>query len=131
MSMANGLEVRVPFLDHRFVEAIYGLSDRWIIRDGVSKFLAKRIIQKHCGVKKLRETKHYVATPQREWVKFSLHNSIVKYLKDGLAAQYDLIDLEKFLSEYDRYVSEPALGNSFFVWKALNLEAFMRRFFPT
>ena len=70
-------------------------------------------------------------TPQREWVKFSLHNSIVKYLKDGLATQYNLIDLEKFLSEYDQYVSQPALGNSFFVWKALNLEAFMRRFFPT
>ena len=39
---------------------------------------------------------------ESEVAKGSLHHSVVKYLKDGLAAQYDLIDLEKFWSKYDQ-----------------------------
>ena len=41
MSMANSLEVRVPFLDHEVVEYVFSLSDE----DKINKNIRKRILQ--------------------------------------------------------------------------------------
>ena len=40
----------------------------------------------------------------------------------------NLIDLQKFSKDYKYYSEVKNLGNSFFVWKILNLEIFMRSF---
>jgi asparagine synthase (glutamine-hydrolysing) len=42
MSMAHGLEARVPFLDHELVEFTLGLPPSMKIRRGISKFILRR-----------------------------------------------------------------------------------------
>ena len=41
MSMANSIECRVPFLDHKFVELAMGVPDRLKVQNGVQKLLLK------------------------------------------------------------------------------------------
>jgi asparagine synthase (glutamine-hydrolysing) len=41
-SMAHSREVRLPFLDHRLVEFVFSLPDRFIIRDGWTKWIMRR-----------------------------------------------------------------------------------------
>ena len=131
-SMASGVETRVPFLDHRLVEAVSALPGDLLIRDGVSKRLPKRILGRFFGwTEPADAVKRYVATPQREWLKGPLSAPVSDYLSDGAARSLGVIDLDGFFAAYDRYRRDPALGNSFFVWKAMNVEAFLRRFFPT
>lgn len=38
-SMAHSIEARVPFLDHRLVEFLFGIPDAWKVRDTRTKFL--------------------------------------------------------------------------------------------
>jgi len=47
MSMANSLEVRAPFLDIDLFEASVQLPDNLLVRDGVGKYLLRKIMQPH------------------------------------------------------------------------------------
>ena len=128
-AMAHGVEVRVPFLDHKILEYVWRLPPDWLIRDGVSKFLPKRLLKRFCGVDYMEQTKHFVATPQREWIKGPLLASIMAYLDGGALAGSGLIDFAAFRKAYLDYAADSALGNSFFVWKVLNMEVLLRRWF--
>jgi asparagine synthase (glutamine-hydrolysing) len=44
-SMAHGLEVRVPFLDHRFVELVTGIPERLKLKGFTTKYIWKRAIR--------------------------------------------------------------------------------------
>jgi asparagine synthase (glutamine-hydrolysing) len=44
LSMANSLEARVPFLDHRLVEFCCGLPERFKIRGTVQKYLLRKAV---------------------------------------------------------------------------------------
>jgi len=46
-SMGTSLEVRAPLLDHRVVEFAWRLPLRQKIRDGVSKWLLRRVLERH------------------------------------------------------------------------------------
>lgn len=127
-SMAWGVETRVPFLDHPLIERVYRLSSRWMIRDGEAKYLPKRLLKKFCGVDFGNTRKHFVATPQREWLKGPLFDAVNAYLDDGALAGAGWIDYPAFKDGYARYAATTELGNSFFVWKMMNLEAFARAF---
>jgi asparagine synthase (glutamine-hydrolysing) len=128
-SMAWGIETRVPFLDHKLVEFVYGLSKDWIIRDGISKYIFKKVMQHFGGVDYSQSVKHYVATPQREWLKGPLFGPINRFMDGGCLAQSRLIDYAGWKRAYADYAESPELGDSFFVWKMINLEALLREFF--
>ena len=128
-SMAWGIETRVPFLDHKLVEFVYRLPANWIIRDGVSKCLPKRLLQRYGSVDYSSSVKHYVATPQREWLKGPLYEVVNRYLDEGCLARSGLVNYTRWKRAYAEYTRSPELGNSFFVWKMINLEAMLQEFF--
>jgi len=127
-SMASGVETRVPFLDHVLMEFAYRLPNEWLIRKGSAKYLAKRLLQRFCGVNETKTVKHFVAHPQREWLKYNLFEEINAYLDDGILAQSDYINYPAFKDAYAKYAQQAELGNSFFVWKMLSVETFFRSF---
>jgi len=129
-SMSWGVETRVPFLDHRIIEYVYTLPSNWFIRDGVSKFLPKQILKQRFNIEESIDTKRYVATPQREWLKGQLFDSTSTYIKEGVLANSGLLDYAQFGRDYQQYAQSHSLGNSFFVWKVLNMDIFLRNYFP-
>ena len=128
-SMAWGVETRVPFLDHHLVERLFGLPSSSLVRDGQMKYLCRRILKRFAGVEVSDRPKHYVATPQREWLKGPLYPDVLSYLDQGVLSQSGLIDYDSWRKTYREYSQSMELGNSFFVWKMVNLEALMRTFF--
>jgi len=131
VSMAWGVESRVPFLDHKLFEFIGSLDDDWLIRDGVSKFALKRLYERYCHLDHSETRKHFVSTPQREWIRGPLAEQIKALVRDGELVRAGLIDLRRFERQYDEYCASADLGNSFFIWKVLNLELLLRTFFAT
>ena len=72
-----------------------------------------------------------VATPQREYFKKqATFKKIIKIINNGNLVKLNLLNFERFKIKYEKYLKNKKLGNSFFVWKILNAELFLKSFFP-
>jgi asparagine synthase (glutamine-hydrolysing) len=115
--MAFGIESRVPFLDHVFVEwlatlpADMRLSGGWtkrILRDALIGILPEQV--------RNRKTKLGFATPESDW----MNGPLSGWLKDTLSAPRYLIDLvdptgiRELLKAYISGQSSPSVGKILF-----------------
>ena len=67
-SMAFGLEVRVPFLDHHIVEFAAGLSPAMRIREGTSKVILKGAFSRILPSEVISRAKQGFAIPETPWL---------------------------------------------------------------
>lgn len=68
MSMAHGLEVRVPLLDHSLVEWISRLPWNMRFRGGRGKYLLRRVAARYLPPHVLRRRKQGFTVPIRRWL---------------------------------------------------------------
>ena len=128
--MSSGVEVRVPFLDHRLFELMFSSDGKDKFTNGSSKSLLRKIYENKTKKEWEISTKHYVATPQREWLKTrTSKNRILEEIKYGYLVKNNIIDFSNFYSNYEKYSNQKELGNSFFIWKVINTEYFCKEFF--
>ncbi|MBI04996.1 MAG: asparagine synthase (glutamine-hydrolyzing) [Pelagibacteraceae bacterium] len=127
-SMNSGIESRVPFLDHELVEMINELDTNNHINNGNIKKLLKENLEGANIDNKLFKEKKYVAAPQREWLKIELYHKIKEIIFDGYLVNNNIINKDNFYQQYKNYNESKSLGNSFFIWKVLNLELFFNNF---
>ena len=72
-SMAHGLEVRVPLLDHRVVEFAWRLPARMKVRDGRGKWLLRSLLARRVPTEVLDAPKTGFAVPIGELLRGPLH----------------------------------------------------------
>lgn len=82
IAMAHGLEIRVPFVDHRLVESIHPLSDTAKVGWGRPKALLRRAIADRLPRAHLRAPKRGFVGPTASW----LRNELRPLLVDELSA---------------------------------------------
>src|SRR3989338_2778743 len=80
MSMAHGLEVRVPFLDHAIVEFAAGLPAALSLRGGRTKTVARRALQGLVPPDILGRPKKGFGMPIAEWLRGSLRPRVASQL---------------------------------------------------
>ena len=127
-AMAWGVEVRVPYLDHLLVERLYAVPTAQLLRCGSTKALLRAIAARYLPKERLRAPKLYVAAPQREWVKTALRRPIERMIQESVLAEQGYIVKTLLWRQFQDYTESPALGNSFFIWKFINLELWYRTF---
>lgn len=76
-TMSVSLEGREPLLDHRIIEFMAKLPDTYKIRDGKTKYLMRKILEKHIPKELWERPKQGFAIPGNHW----FHNEL-KYLFD-------------------------------------------------
>ncbi len=86
-SMAVGLEVRVPILDHRVVEAMWALPTDMKIRGGTSKWLLREILYRHVPRTLFDRPKQGFAVPVTRWLRGPLREWADSLLAERRLAQ--------------------------------------------
>jgi asparagine synthase (glutamine-hydrolysing) len=80
MSMAHGLEVRSPLLDHELVEFAATLPSRAKLHGGISKFILKQAMREVLPDAIIHRRKHGFEAPVGKWLRHELKEMAAGYL---------------------------------------------------
>jgi asparagine synthase (glutamine-hydrolysing) len=83
MSMANSLEIRVPFLDYAFVEYAAAIPSSLKLRGFKSKYILKKALSKHLPREILHRKKIGFDIPLGVWIR----NELREFVRDVLAPE--------------------------------------------
>jgi len=81
-SMAHGLEVRVPFLDHRFVESVTGLPEGLKLKGFTTKYIWKQIVKDRIPAEIERRGKKGFGIPIAKWLCGDLKGLMMEMLSE-------------------------------------------------
>jgi asparagine synthase (glutamine-hydrolysing) len=128
MSMATSLEVRVPILDHVFVEWATGLPSDWKLRDGKQKYILRKLAER-VGVPRevLYRPKQGFAMPLVHWMKNELRELIMTVLLEPRTLQRGYFEpraVRRLLEEHFRGKRD----HSGRIWRLLMFELWHRNY---
>jgi len=83
MSMAHGLEVRCPFLDHEIIEFMAHIPLKMKIKGLTTKYLLKKVAIKYLPPDIVKRAKHGFVVPLAKWFKRELQDIIKELLIDS------------------------------------------------
>jgi len=107
-SMAVGLEVRVPLLDHRVVEYSSGLPDRFKYRNGTGKYLLKQLLFRHFPEGLFKRPKMGFGVPLGNWFRLYLKEMLLDYLSSDRLKKEGLFSPDVI----ERQIKEHLLGEA-------------------
>jgi asparagine synthase (glutamine-hydrolysing) len=128
MSMLTSLEVRVPLLDHLFVEWVTGLPADFKMRDGKQKYILRKLAER-VGVPRevLYRPKQGFALPLVHWMRNELKDLILTVLLEPKTLQRGYFNpqaVQQLLDEHFR----GRRNHSDRIWRMLMLELWHRNF---
>ena len=124
-SMAHSLEVRVPFLDHKFIEWAFKLESSANLQQGVGKLSLKKLMEPHLPEDVLYRKKMGFSVPLAEWFRGPLQQK----LQDSVLSER-MLGCGIFAPEQlQRLVKDHISGlkdNSASLWTLMMFDGFLR-----
>lgn len=119
-SMAVGLEVRVPLLDHELAEHAAALPSNLRWRDGETKWVLRRAIAALLPAEIMARGKQGFSAPWKQWLK---PDEVRRRLEQGALVRAGILDKQILETTGTRMLKGGKL------WSLLVLEAWMERHF--
>jgi asparagine synthase (glutamine-hydrolysing) len=127
MSMLNSLEVRVPILDHVFVEWVTGLPSAWKLRGNQQKYIFRKLAER-VGVPReaIDRQKQGFTLPLTYWMRNELKERLMILLEPRT------LDRGYFVASGVRKLMDDHIvrgrGNTARIWRLLMFELWHRNF---
>ena len=113
-TMQNGLEARVPLLDHRLVEFSLNLDEKLKRKDGDSKYLLKQVLYDYVPVPFFDRPKWGFGIPLNLWLSKELKPLLDKYINQSTLEKYPFYNVQEILKIKTQY-----LGGKTFLFNQL------------
>ena len=124
-SMAHSLEVRVPILDHEFVEWVSGLPAEWKLNGREGKSVFKQALEPHLPDDVLYRDKMGFAVPLARWFRGPLAERVRQAVLSPVLAESGIFSINTL----NRMVQQHQSGqrdHSAALWSLLMFESFYR-----
>src|SRR5262249_8482900 len=125
-SMANSLEARAPFLDHRLVEFCAALPSSYKLKGRTSKWLPRRVMPGRLPAPILSRPKMGFGVPVGEWLRGELRPLLDDALLSDRALQRGIFNPSAVRALVDEHASRRA-DRTPHIWALLMLELWFRR----
>lgn len=126
MSMAHALEVRVPFLDYRFVEFCASIPAALKLNGWTTKAIFRSAMRGQVPAKILRRGKQGYSFPVKNWLRGELRN----YMRETLTSSplikeaFNLRYIQQLIQAHERFQA----NHNHILWALLNLAVWHRLF---
>ncbi|CAN0583244.1 unnamed protein product, partial [Laminaria digitata] len=105
-SMAHGLEVRVPLIDHRLVEFAWRLPRNELIAGGRTKQPLRRILSKYVPDDLINRPKSGFAIPISDWLRGPLRDWAEDLLSEEALMESDLLEPAPIRAAWEAHLSQ-------------------------
>ena len=125
-SMAHALEVRVPLLDHQFVEWVSGLPSSCKLRNGEGKHVFKKALQPYLSDDILYRKKMGFSIPLAAWLRGPLADSMKRAVLNPVLLDTGIFNpafLKQMVDEHQSRIKD----HSTTLWSVLMFDAFLRK----
>lgn len=126
-TMANSLEARVPFLDHKFMEHVAGIPSHLKLKGTTSKFILKRAFSDLLPEAILKRKKMGFGVPLARWFRNELKDYVYEILLDDCTIRRGYFKKESVQRLLDDHVAL-RYDHSPKIWALLFLETWFRVF---
>lgn len=124
MSMAHGLEARVPFLDYRLIEFVATIPSNFKLKNGDMKYILKKTMMPYLPKSiQRRKDKMGFPIPLNSWLKNELKEFMTDIFSSRKSMQRDFIDNSSVMQKLQ---SEGQFGRN--IWGLLSLELWQQEF---
>jgi len=126
-SMAVGLEVRVPFLDHELVEFAATIPAKYKVRWFGTKAILKQSFKSLLPPETLRKRKHGFTPPVDTWFRNTLNSFVADIIFDSRARSRGLFDYDYIQQLYNWHIE----GRGYYhlhLWLLTIFELWCQRF---
>lgn len=124
-SMAVGLEVRVPILDHRVVAFAWQLPARFKLHDGTGKALLRQVLYRHVPRALVERPKQGFVVPMADWLRGPLRDWAEDLLDAGRMDAEGLLDTDVVAATWKAHLSG-AENMQHRLWPVLMFQAWRR-----
>ena len=125
-SMAHSLEVRVPLIDHKFVEWAFAVNSKANLAGGVGKKLFKQSLEPHLPDDVLYRDKMGFAVPLAKWFRGPLKSRLYEGVLSKQMLESGYFDPKQLKRVVEDHISGRR-DNSAPLWSLMMFDAFMRQ----
>ena len=118
-TMANGVEVRVPFLDNELTEFIMNVPTSIKLKGGVNKYLLKKALKNIIPDEVLFGKKLGFGVPYSNWLNGPLSKMLNHYLFSDYIKSLNIFDFN-YINQLIIEHKNNKKDNGFILWKLLN-----------
>ena len=119
MSMAHGVEVRVPFLDRNLVDFAIHSPDAYKLHKGVSKWPLKQMVAPFLGQSETYATKRGFGAPIVRWMNGALGRRLADLLIENREQWGEIFNVDALLQRIQK--GQKRVNEGFQMWVILNL----------
>jgi asparagine synthase (glutamine-hydrolysing) len=129
-SMAHGVEVRLPYLDHRIIEFGLSLPTELKVSNGWTKSVMRTAFHQVLPHEIIwRRDKQGFSNPQEEWLRGPLRAQLdVLFRGDAAVYQYGLLDRQALIGLWERFLAGDRTVAHRQIFAAWALEAWLGKF---
>jgi len=126
-SMAHGLEVRVPFLDHRFVELVTGLPASLKLRGLTTKYIWKKTVAQRLPPQVVKRKKKGFGMPVAKWLAGGLRELLLEMLSEDRLKHQGIFYTEKVRRLVEEHLTR-RVDNRKKLWNLLSFQLWWENF---
>ncbi len=127
MSMAEGVETRVPYLDIDLVEFAQYLNPKFKLKNGETKFILKKVAERYLPKEIIYRPKTGFGAPVRKWVKEDMSEMINSYLSEAKIIEHGIFDYQEVKKLIDRNF-KGKIDASYNIWSILAITSWINQF---
>ena len=118
MSMHHALEVRVPFLDHKFMELCATIPSEMKMKWFRKKYLLKKAVKNLLPETVIRHRKQGFVGPMAQWLKNDLKHYVLETLSDKKLKKHELFNYRTIQTLLEEHFSGKEIHDTL-IWSIL------------